>query len=73
MERGVTILSGRGSFSGEKRDVLYCVVGRNEVVHLKGIINKIDPHLFVAVSSVHDVIGEGFTLDKTYSRIIPKG
>lgn len=64
MDRGVTILAGKGSFSGEKRDVLYCVVGRNEIVRLKGIINNMDPHAFVAVSSVHDVIGEGFTLDE---------
>ncbi|PAV29481.1 hypothetical protein CIL05_11485 [Virgibacillus profundi] len=64
MDRGVTVLDGRGSFSGEKRDVLYCVVARNEIVRLKNIINGIDPHAFVAVSTVHDVVGEGFTLDE---------
>ncbi|WP_198030000.1 YitT family protein [Oceanobacillus manasiensis] len=64
MDRGVTVLDGRGSFSGEKRDVLYCVVARNEIVRLKSIINSIDPHAFVAVSTVHDVLGEGFTLDE---------
>ncbi|MGM8211603.1 YitT family protein [Virgibacillus sp. W0430] len=64
MDRGVTILSGKGSFTGEKQNVLYCVIGRNEIVRLKNIINQIDPHAFVAVSSVHDVIGEGFTLDE---------
>ncbi|MGM8365359.1 YitT family protein [Virgibacillus sp. W0181] len=64
MDRGVTILSGKGSFTGEKQNVLYCVVGRNEIVRLKNIIDQIDPHAFVAVSSVHDVIGEGFTLDE---------
>ncbi|MEC5422479.1 YitT family protein [Virgibacillus sp. C22-A2] len=64
MDRGVTVLDGRGSFSGEKRDVLYCVVARNEIVRLKNIINSIDPHAFVAVSTVHDVVGEGFTLDE---------
>lgn len=63
MNRGVTILDGTGSFTGEKRDVLYCIVGRNEIVRLKNIINMLDPHAFVAVSSVHDVVGEGFTLD----------
>ncbi|MCT2537368.1 YitT family protein [Aquibacillus koreensis] len=64
MDRGVTVLQGRGSYTGEKRDVLYCVVGRNEIVRLKSIISSIDPHAFVAVSSVHDVLGEGFTLDE---------
>ncbi|WP_171046427.1 YitT family protein [Lentibacillus cibarius] len=64
MDRGVTILNGKGSFTGEAREVLYCIVGRNEIVRLKNIINDIDPHAFVAVSSVHDVVGEGFTLDE---------
>lgn len=31
---------------------------------LKSVINSIDPHAFVAVSDVHDVLGEGFTLDE---------
>ncbi|GAA3327457.1 hypothetical protein GCM10020331_067470 [Ectobacillus funiculus] len=30
----------------------------------KSIITSIDPHAFVAVNDVHDVIGEGFTLDE---------
>lgn len=64
MERGVTVLNGRGSYSGNKRDVLYCIVGRNEIVRLKTIIHSIDPHAFVAVTTVHEVLGEGFTLDE---------
>ncbi|MBO8154971.1 MAG: YitT family protein [Bacillaceae bacterium] len=69
MDRGVTVLEGRGSFTGEKRDVLYCVVGRNEIVRLKNIIHDIDPHAFVAVGTVHDVLGEGFTLDENKNPI----
>ncbi|MCA0970365.1 YitT family protein [Halobacillus litoralis] len=64
MDRGVTVLEGRGSFSGAKRDVLYCVIGKNEIVRMKSLIDRIDPHAFVAVSHVHDVMGEGFTLDE---------
>lgn len=64
MGRGVTVLKGRGSFSKEEKDVLYCVVGRNEIVHLKRIISTIDPQAFVSVIVVHDVMGEGFTLDE---------
>ncbi|WLR46763.1 YitT family protein [Halobacillus litoralis] len=69
MDRGVTVLEGRGSFSGSKRDVLYCVIGKNEIVRLKTIIDHIDPHAFVAVSHVHDVMGEGFTLDENKNPI----
>ncbi|MEK3709720.1 YitT family protein [Bacillus sp. FSL K6-1005] len=64
MERGVTILKGQGSYTKEDLDVLYCVVPKNELVMLKSVINSIDPHAFVAVSDVHDVLGEGFTLDE---------
>lgn len=64
MDRGVTVLSGVGHYSKESRSVLYCVVGRNEIVRLKNIITSIDPHAFVSVTDVHDVLGEGFTLDE---------
>ncbi|MFD1707147.1 YitT family protein [Siminovitchia sediminis] len=64
MDRGVTILKGSGFFTKQEREVLYCVVGRNEIVHLKRVINSIDPQAFVSVMVVHDVMGEGFTLDE---------
>jgi len=64
MERGVTILNGHGSFSKEKRNVLYCVVARNEIVRMKNIINQTDPSAFVSMTTVHEVMGEGFTLDE---------
>lgn len=64
MNRGVTILEGRGGFSKLDQDVLYIVVAKNEIIQLKQIIDSIDPHAFVSVSTVHDVMGEGFTLDE---------
>jgi len=64
MDRGVTILRGFGHFTKTDREILYCVVGRNEIVRLKNIITSIDPHAFVSVTEVHDVMGEGFTLDE---------
>ncbi|OMP65849.1 YitT family protein [Domibacillus epiphyticus] len=64
MDRGVTILKGYGSYTKEPREVLYCVVGKNEIVRLKNIIHAVDPSAFVSVTVVHDVFGEGFTLDE---------
>ncbi|RNF40489.1 YitT family protein [Planococcus salinus] len=64
MDRGITILRGYGHFTKEEREVLYCVVARNEIVRLKNIINHVDPHAFVSLMEVHDVMGEGFTLDE---------
>jgi uncharacterized membrane-anchored protein YitT (DUF2179 family) len=70
MDRGVTVLRGHGSFTKQDREVLYCVVGKNEIVRLKNIITSIDPHAFVSVTVVHDVLGEGFTLDAEKNPII---
>ncbi len=64
MERGVTILKGIGSYTKQEKHILYCVVGRSEVGRLKQVIISVDPHAFVSVSDVHDVLGEGFTLDE---------
>lgn len=64
MERGATFLKAVGSYTQVERNVLYCVVAKNEIVKLKNIITSVDPHAFVAVSDVHDVVGEGFTLDE---------
>ncbi|MEH7331363.1 YitT family protein [Neobacillus drentensis] len=64
MERGVTALRGYGSYTKSERDVLYCVVAKSELIRLKNLVTTVDPHAFVSISIVHDVLGEGFTLDE---------
>ncbi|MCH6268543.1 MULTISPECIES: YitT family protein [Neobacillus] len=64
MERGVTALKGFGSYTKNERDVLYCVVAKNEIMRLKNLITSVDPYAFISISIVHDVHGEGFTLDE---------
>jgi len=64
LDRTVTRLSGKGGYTGEEIDALYCVVSRSEIFRLKNIIKGVDPHAFVAVHDIHDVLGEGFTLDE---------
>ncbi|WP_085523568.1 YitT family protein [Tuberibacillus sp. Marseille-P3662] len=64
LDRSATLLSARGGYTGHNRDVLYCVVSRNEIFRLKNVITSVDPHAFVAVEDIHDVLGEGFTLDE---------
>ena len=63
MVRGITVFSASGYYTKNNQPVLYCVVGRNEIVRLKSIVNAVDPHAFVSIIDVHDVAGEGFTLD----------
>ncbi|WAA10573.1 YitT family protein [Fervidibacillus albus] len=64
LNRGVTVLHGRGFYSKNEKNVLYCVVAQNEIGALKNLVNGVDPHAFITISNVHDVLGEGFTLDE---------
>ncbi|MCK9857439.1 YitT family protein [Paenibacillus sp. ATY16] len=60
LDRGVTLMPARGAFSGQSKEVVYCVVQRQEMRRLKNIIRRIDPKAFTVISEVHDVLGEGF-------------
>ena len=60
MERGVTVIAGRGAYTGENRTVLYSVVTRSEVVPLKALVRQADPLAFIVIGHAHEVLGEGF-------------
>ncbi len=65
MERGVTLLGGKGGYTGHEKNVLLCVVTRLELLRLKKIVRELDPKAFVIVYDVHEVLGEGFSfMDK---------
>lgn len=61
MDRGVTLFAGRGGYTGQPRDILFCVVTASEVVRLKELITSLDPGAFVIVADAHEVMGEGFS------------
>ena len=60
LDRGVTGIHGKGMYSDQDKLLLYCVVGRKEIVALKELVDFIDPSAFVIVSDVREVLGEGF-------------
>jgi uncharacterized membrane-anchored protein YitT (DUF2179 family) len=60
MERGVTILSGTGGYTGADRPVLYCVVTRPEISQIKAIVMEADPKAFMVIGQAHEALGEGF-------------
>ncbi len=60
LERGATILSGTGAYTGEARPVLYCVVTRSEVNPLKTLVLETDPTAFMVIGIAHEALGEGF-------------
>lgn len=60
--RGVTLFQGKGGYTGQARDMLFCVVETGEFTRLKDVIKQKDPKAFVIVTDAHEVLGEGFTL-----------
>ncbi len=60
LERGVTVLSGEGFYSKEKRQVLLILAKRYESRSIFQLIKHIDPRAFVSMSNVEGVFGEGF-------------
>ena len=60
LERGVTALDARGMYSGNRKDVLFCVVSRIEIAQLKELVVGHDAQAFFIVSDAREVLGEGF-------------
>ena len=60
LERGVTALDARGMYSGNRKDVLFCVVSRKDIAQLKELVVGHDAQAFVIVSDAREVLGEGF-------------
>lgn len=53
---GLTVMYGRGGYSGDAREILYIVVERLQLAELKEIVHREDPQAFIAVENLHEVI-----------------
>lgn len=60
MDRGVTVIYGRGYYSKAPKELLYIVISKQEVTTLKKIVRSIDKEAFITIHDVRDVFGEGF-------------
>ncbi len=60
LNRGATALKGRGLYYNTDRDIIMTVITRKELPALREKIAAIDPDAFVVISTVHEVLGEGF-------------
>lgn len=61
MGRGTTFINGQGGFTGADKQIVYCVVSRDEVIRLQQLVHALDDRAFVVLNDVHDVLGEGFS------------
>lgn len=64
IQRGATIFSGEGGFSGAENHVIYTVLSTKEFVKLKMHLREHHPDSFVTVSSASEVLGQGFSMPK---------
>lgn len=60
MELGVTLLNGKGAYTGDEKQVLLCAFKRNQIAAIKAAVISIDPNAFIIVCEAHEVLGEGF-------------
>jgi len=60
MDRGVTMLEGRGMYTNRERHVLFCVINRIQLTDLKKLVMEVDEKAFVILMDVREVVGEGF-------------
>lgn len=57
LDIGITYMKGRGGYTGEEKDIIYCVISRLELAKLKELVKSIDQTAFIAVETVHEVEG----------------
>lgn len=55
--RGVTILDGKGAYTGNHKDFLYVVTTSFEAMNICKEVQKFDPDCFITVSSLEKVFG----------------
>jgi uncharacterized membrane-anchored protein YitT (DUF2179 family) len=67
--RPVTHFYGKGGYSQDEKEILYCVVNRLEVAKLKNIVNEIDPAAFLAIEEVNDVMGGRFSKRAIHQKV----
>ncbi|MDV4152509.1 YitT family protein [Clostridium sp. AL.422] len=60
INRGCTILSGKGGYSNENMTVIYTVLSSRQFITLKQFIKTNNPEAFLTVSESTEALGEGF-------------
>jgi uncharacterized membrane-anchored protein YitT (DUF2179 family) len=60
LNRGATGFKTRGLYSNSDREVIMTVVPTKQVGALTEKVKEIDPHAFIIIGNVHEVLGRGF-------------
>lgn len=60
LEVGVTYLKGRGGWTREEKDVIFCVVRKQLAPRVEEIVKEEDVSAFLIVTSANEIYGEGY-------------
>ena len=60
--RGSTLISARGGYQGDARDVVLCACNNKEMYLVQRAVKKADPEAFLIVLESNEVHGEGFKM-----------
>ena len=66
VDRGITLLQGKGGYSHQDQSVILSVVSNRELPKIEKLVHQIDPDAFMIVSRVSEVLGRGFSSKKQY-------
>jgi uncharacterized membrane-anchored protein YitT (DUF2179 family) len=64
--RGVTLLEGRGAYTGKQKQVVLTVINNLQLKRLEELVFNTDAQAFLIVENTLNVIGRGFSKRKTY-------
>lgn len=67
LQRGITKIHTTGGYLNKKKTVLMIVINRSEVTIIKHLIHRVDPSAFFIISNAHEVIGDGFSRERSTS------
>jgi uncharacterized membrane-anchored protein YitT (DUF2179 family) len=66
IHRGVTLLKGRGGYSGDDKDVIFTITTLPELAKLKELVYRIDPNAFMVINDTLEVLGKRHGSRKVY-------
>ena len=58
--RGVTYLYGEGTYTGDKKNVIYCILTAKQISEAKKLIREIDDAAVISIIETTEVQGKGF-------------
>ena len=57
---GVTLLEGTGAYSKKEKQIIMCVVRKQQSFKIETIVKETDERAFMIISSASEIFGEGY-------------